>query len=264
MIQIDAALSFAKELSIAAGARAKAKMSNHKTLEIEEKQAGDIVSSVDTAVEAMVREAIAERFPCHAFLGEESGGAIDGPTWIVDPIDGTSNFVRRAPFWCVSIALFEGERPVLGVVHDANLSETFAAVAGRGATCNDVPIKVRERETLDGATICFGFTRKRPSCITFGVLTQLADAGASFRSQGAGALSLCHLAAGRHDGFFEASINIWDVAAAALIVGEAGGWADYSMDPKNPTAAFPFVAGVVGLKIEMRSVCSSMMEMSDV
>ena len=262
MIQIDEALSFAKDLAISAGAMAKKEI--FESFEISEKQPGDIVSSVDTAVEAMIRKAIEEQFPCHAFVGEEGGGTFDGLTWIVDPIDGTSNFVRRAPFWCVSIALYHGEQPVLGVVHDANLNETFAAVAGRGATCNDVPIKVAECEALDSATICFGFTRKRHSCYTFGALAQLANAGASFRSQGAGALSLCHLAAGRHDGFFEASINIWDVAAAALIVCESGGWVEYSQDPVKPTAAFPLVAGVTGLERELRSVCSSMMKTSNV
>lgn len=190
MMEIDIALEFAKELSIAAGALAQEQLRSAKTLKVDEKRLGDIVSSADINVEAMLRNAISQRFPEHAFLGEESGGSFDGLTWIIDPIDGTWNFVREAPFWCVSIALFDGNRPVLGVVRDPNLGETFAAIAGRGATCNGRPIATEQREILDGATICFGFTKKRPISLTLDVLTRLASAGASLRAGGRSALTL--------------------------------------------------------------------------
>jgi myo-inositol-1(or 4)-monophosphatase len=255
MIDIDAALEVACEIAIAGGKLALDRQLELATLVIDQKSPGDIVTSADREVEEMLRSILADRFPHHAVFGEEGGGALNGLCWILDPIDGTSNFARAAPFWCVSVALFDGNRPVIGAVHDPNLGETFAAAAGRGATCNGAPIACAYRDTLDDATIGFGFTRKRPSNLTLETLHAVTAAGAHLRAQGAGALTLSHIAAGRLDGFFEAHIHLWDIAAAALILSEAGGWSSCKIDWQAPAAGFPIIAGGAGLQMALTDAC---------
>ena len=200
---------------------------------VELKGAIDLVTESDRASERYILGEIARRFPGHAVLAEESGGAGaarpgQAPPpwrWIVDPLDGTTNFAHGLPFFCVSIALeVDGER-ALGVLHDPLRDETFAAVRGAGATLNGVPIRVSEAKALDRALGCTGFPydvmEKPEETIRF--FAPLLPLLRGVRRLGSAALDLGYVACGRLDLFWEVKLHAWDVAAGILIVEEAGG-----------------------------------------
>lgn len=191
----------------------------------------DLVSEADRASEAVVADAIHAAFADDALLLEESG-AIDGAAeragrfrWVVDPLDGTTNFVHGHPAWAVSIALEASGGLVGGVVHAPVSGETFTALRGGGARRNDVPIHVSSVEALRGALVGTGFPydrQRRPEDF----LARLADflrVGQGVRRCGSASLDLCFVAAGRLDVFYEEGLKAWDVAAGVLLVEEAGG-----------------------------------------
>jgi len=190
----------------------------------------DLVTEYDRRSEALVLEAIATRFPGHAVLAEESGAAAGGAgaapvRWVIDPLDGTTNFAHNYPFFCVSIAAEVSGALAAGAVYDPLRDEMFAASAGGGATLNGTPIRVSDIERLEDALIVTGFpyhVRERPeeSLPAFRAFLMRAQA---IRRDGSAALNLCYLAAGRFDGFWEGALSPWDMAAGVLIVREAGG-----------------------------------------
>lgn len=199
-------------------------------LNVVEKDRLDYASEVDgLAEEAIVRE-LKRANPDYAILGEEGGAQKGnrGPsrfTWVIDPLDGTSNYLRGFPHWCVSIALCEGPEPVHAVIFDPLRNELFTASRGDGAVLNDKRIRVAERKDLAGALLGTGFApreRKRAGaqlkCI--GTLLETAE---DIRRTGSAALDLAYVACGRTDGYFEAGIHAWDIAAGILLVREAGG-----------------------------------------
>lgn len=199
-------------------------------LNVVEKDRLDYASEVDgLAEEAIVRE-LKRANPDYAILGEEGGAQKGnrGPsrfTWVIDPLDGTSNYLRGFPHWCVSIALCEGPEPVHAVIFDPLRNELFTASRGDGAVLNDKRIRVAERRDLAGALLGTGFApreRKRAGaqlkCI--GTLLETAE---DIRRTGSAALDLAYVACGRTDGYFEAGIHAWDIAAGILLVREAGG-----------------------------------------
>lgn len=189
----------------------------------------DLVTAADLAVEHVFRTLIAARFPTHAVLGEESAAGqdvVDAPLrWIIDPVDGTTNFAHGLGFFCVSIALEVHGRMELGVVYDPVADELFVAERGRGARLNGVPIRTAPCGALVDALLCTGFPYsvredRRRQLHVFGAFLEEAQA---VRRLGSAALDLCYVACGRLDGYWEEKIHIWDVAAGALIVQEAGG-----------------------------------------
>jgi myo-inositol-1(or 4)-monophosphatase len=192
----------------------------------------DLVTEYDRRSERLVIEGIRERFPGHAILAEESGayagGPADGPgavRWIVDPLDGTTNFAHNYPFFCVSIAAEVEGRLAAGAVYDPVRDELFAAAAGHGATLNGHAIHVSDVARVDDALLVTGFpydVREHPerSLPLFEAFLVRAQA---IRRDGSAALNLCYLACGRFDGFWESSLSPWDVAAGTLLVREAGG-----------------------------------------
>jgi len=187
----------------------------------------DIVTEVDLESEKQVCETLLSAFPGHSILAEE-GGARDGSDpryrWIVDPLDGTTNYAHGFPFFCVSIALEVDRRVVLGIAYAPSLDELFVAEAGHGATVNDRPINVSSIDDLEQALLATGFPYDRAE---FARALRSFE-GVSLQSQavrraGSAVLDLCYVACGRLDGYWEHAVRPWDVAAGALILLEAGG-----------------------------------------
>lgn len=186
----------------------------------------DLVTRVDRLCEERIREILAEAYPDHAVLGEEEGETLPGARfrWIVDPIDGTVNYAHGFPFYSVSVALEVDGEVRLGVVMDGNRNETFAAVKGQGATLNGAPISVTSTSSLSSALLCTGFAYDTATRLeNLELFSRILPEAQGIRRAGSAALDLCYVAAGRLDGFWEFALNPWDVAAAVLILHEAGG-----------------------------------------
>src|SRR3712207_571232 len=186
----------------------------------------DLVTEVDEQAERVIREILLGAFPSYGMLAEEGGGLAgkEDARWIVDPLDGTTNYAHGLPIFCVSIALEKRGEVVLGVVHDPLREETYVAERGGGATLNGEPIKVSGTDELIRALLVTGFPYDRdqaPAALRlFGRFTMLTQ---SMRRLGSAALDLCYVASGRLDGYYERGAHAWDVAAGALMVEEAGG-----------------------------------------
>jgi fructose-1,6-bisphosphatase/inositol monophosphatase family enzyme len=186
----------------------------------------DMVSEADHEAEAAIAELLRAERPDDALVSEEGAGGsgTSGRRWVVDPLDGTTNYLYRFPAWGVSVALEDADGGLAGVVHDPVGGETFRAARGAGAELNGRPIRVRDHGRLDTALVGTGFgydpnVRAGQADVLRRVLPRVRD----IRRAGAAALDLCSVACGRLDGYYERGINHWDWAAGALIVREAGG-----------------------------------------
>lgn len=189
----------------------------------------NLVTEYDLRAEEIIVRALRQRFPQIAIYAEEQGGGDptgwEQPTWLIDPLDGTTNFAHGFPAFAVSIALVAEGEPVLGVIYDPLLDETFAARRGGGATLNDRPIHVSAVPVLDKALLATGFAydrRTRPDN-NVGHFAHFLRRCQGMRRAGAAALDLAYVACGRLDGFWELRLHPWDVAAGILLVQEAGG-----------------------------------------
>jgi myo-inositol-1(or 4)-monophosphatase len=185
----------------------------------------DVVTEMDTGAERLIRKAILERRPDDAFLGEEGGaeGGASGVRWVIDPIDGTVNYLYGLPGFAVSIGVEVGGEAVAGVVAAPRYGEVYTAVRGAGAWCNGVAISARPSTDLAGALVATGFDyradrRERQGAVVHGLLPRVRD----IRRAGSAALDLCAVAAGRIDGYFEHGRQEWDLSAGGLIAAEAG------------------------------------------
>ncbi|MCS6873589.1 MAG: inositol monophosphatase [Pyrinomonadaceae bacterium] len=220
-------LNFAVETAVLAG-RALLERFGRK-LNVSKKGEINLVTEADLASERLILERIRSHFPKHAILAEESGEALLPENdqkwkWIVDPLDGTTNFAHGYPCFAVTIALEHNEEVVLGVTFDPTRNELFAAEKGMGATLNGKKIRVSETEALSDALIVTGFPydfAKRKSVIEN--LLKLLFRARGVRRDGSAAIDLAYIACGRFDGFWEEGLNPWDVAAGYLLVKEAGG-----------------------------------------
>ena len=193
---------------------------------IEYKGEVDLVTETDGLAEEAIREVLLGAFPSYGVLGEEGGetSGEDDARWIVDPIDGTTNFAHGFPTFAVSIALEKAAEVVLGVVYDPINEETFVAERGRGARLNDEGISVSDTDELVRALVVTGFPYERdevPAAVD--LFGRFATRAQGMRRLGSAALDLCYVAAGRLDAYYERGIHAWDVAAAGLILEEAGG-----------------------------------------
>lgn len=195
---------------------------------VDKKGAIDLVTDVDVEVERMFRRLIAARFPTHAVLGEELGGAKEapaGPCWVFDPIDGTTNYAHGLPIFCSSVALEVDGRAEVAAVYDPSRQELFTAERGDGARLNGRPIRVSSTETLVDSMLVTGFpydVHQRVDEIV-GLFAAFVGRARAVRRLGSAAIDLCYVAAGRLDGFWESDLKPWDIAGGALIVQEAGG-----------------------------------------
>ena len=198
----------------------------------------DLVTETDRASEAAILEVLRRRFPRHAIVAEESGAHGTGDArWLVDPLDGTTNFAHGYPQISISIAFERAGRTELGLVLDPIRGETFIGRRGGGATLNDTPLRVSPVEELGQALLATGFPydRRRHADFYLSYFKAFMLRTQGMRRAGSAALDLCFVAAGRVDGFWEWSLHAWDVAAGALIVEEAGGrvsdFAGAELDP---------------------------------
>lgn len=192
----------------------------------------DLVTATDEKVEEHVISTLRSRFPEHSFIGEETTASgkkaslTDDPTWIVDPVDGTTNFVHRIPHTCISIGLWIKKAPVVGVVYNAILDEMFSAVIGEGAKCNGKPIRVSGVTELNQSVIICEAGASRDLAKIENIFTNmrsLVNDVHGLRSFGSAALNMCYVARGSAEAYYEYGLHCWDMAAAALIVLEAGG-----------------------------------------
>ncbi|MEO8544871.1 MAG: inositol monophosphatase family protein [Betaproteobacteria bacterium] len=203
----------------------------------------DYLTATDGAVEMFVRELIERRFPGDAVLGEEGGGSVDGRRlWIVDPIDGTANFARQIPHFCISLGLVVNGQLEAGAIYEPMHDELFVAQRGKGAWLNGQPMKVSTVSELTAATAEIGWSTRIPVQTYLDMVGSAAHAGCSVRRAGSGALGLAYVAAGRIEAYAEAHINSWDVAGALLLITEAGGrvnnfWTPGSIENGNPVLA---------------------------
>jgi myo-inositol-1(or 4)-monophosphatase len=186
----------------------------------------DLVTEVDEQAEQVIREILLGAFPAYGMLAEEGGALVgeEDARWIVDPLDGTTNYAHGLPLFCVSVALERAGEVVVGVVHDPMHEETFVAEQGRGATLNGERIKVSGTEELIRALIATGFPYDRPKMPeALDLFGRFAAITRGMRRLGSTALDLCYVASGRLDGYYERGIWAWDIAAGGLILQEAGG-----------------------------------------
>jgi myo-inositol-1(or 4)-monophosphatase len=191
----------------------------------------DYLTETDAEVERLIAARIAESFPDDDFFGEEGGGSFGRDVWIVDPIDGTADFARGVPHFCVSIAFVRDGRAEIGVLYDPMLDELFAARRGAGATLNGAPIKVSTIADIRQSVVELGWSSRVPFEGFATVQARLQALGAGVKRRGSGALGIAYVAMGRQDAYCELHINSWDAAAAVLLVEEAGGWANDFLTP---------------------------------
>lgn len=219
-----------------------------ENLQVSSKGPGDFVSKADREAERLIKEDLLGARPTYGWLGEETGGQ-DGadPTrrWIVDPLDGTTNFLHGMPHWAVSIALEHKGDIVSAVVYDAAKDELFWAEKGAGAWMNDRRMRVSGRREMHEAVFATGvpFGAKSTLPATLQDLARLMPACAGVRRWGAASLDLAYVAAGRYDGYWERELQAWDIAAGLLLVKEAGGFVSAIRDGDDPLVKGAVICG---------------------
>ena len=219
-----------------------------ENLQVSVKGAGDFVSRADQEAERIIKEELRNARPNYGWLGEETGAEPgEDPTrrWLVDPLDGTTNFLHGLPHWAVSIGLEHKGEVVAAVVFDAAKDELFVAEKGNGAFVNDKRLRVSGRnkmiESIFATGVPFGGRGTLPA--TLKDLARLMPLTAGVRRFGAAALDLAYVAAGRYDGYWERGINSWDVAAGILLVREAGGFVEGIRPDDSPLESGRIIAG---------------------
>ena len=223
MSTIDDRFRVATELARTAGALALRYFHRDLAYSREAKGPQDWVSEADRAVEALVRDAIEDAFPRDQFYGEESGGSTGGETWLVDPIDGTINFVHGVRYWCISIGfVVDGVREI-GIIHDPCADELFVARRGQGAWSGKQRLAISSCRDIANALIAAGYVPRHDLDEHLALRRRMLQAGAALKDMGAGALMLAHVATGRYDGFYEPHMHPWDASAGLLLIEEAGG-----------------------------------------
>lgn len=237
MTSAELQASWVRTLMLSAGELFWEFAQRRSRLHVEHKGSVDLVTRADREIQAFVVEEIRKAHPRDEIVAEESaeGGEFrppDGPTWFVDPIDGTTNFVHGHLFSCISVARWQGLRPEIGAVYSPELDELYLAVAGGGATLETPrrggsprPLRVSQRDSLARALLATGFPYDRGllTRLNLGLLARFLSCCQGVRRAGSAALDLCWVADGRLDGYWEMGLHPWDVAAGLLVVLEAGG-----------------------------------------
>ncbi|MBN7814264.1 inositol monophosphatase family protein [Algoriphagus pacificus] len=216
-----------QEIAKQVGAFIRKERQHFDVEKVEHKGFNDLVSYVDKEAEKKIVAALSKILPGAGFITEEGTNTTraDRYNWVIDPLDGTTNFIHGVPVFAVSIALIDGEEVILGVVYEVNRHECFYAMKGGGAFCNDTKIKVSPAPDLSASLIATGFPYYNFELIDkyLAALKSMMQKTHGLRRFGSAATDLCYVASGRIEGFFEYNLNSYDVAAGALIVQEAGG-----------------------------------------
>jgi myo-inositol-1(or 4)-monophosphatase len=220
---LDGREALCRDMARSAGRLALAGYNRRDAAHIALKGPQDFLTETDGAVEAHLKARIAEGFPEDAFLGEESGGAIGDHVWVVDPIDGTANFARQIPHFCISIAFVADGQIELGAIYNPSLDEFYFARRGRGAEKNGQTIRVADTTDRNAACVELGWSNRVPLATYLAALTDLLEQGANVRRGASGALGLAYVAEGRSDAYAELHMFPWDCLAGLLLVEEAGG-----------------------------------------
>jgi len=215
----------ASEIATAAGALALRYFRQLESLTVEEKGHQDFVSQADRDVETFVRDELSKMFPEDSIVGEEHAPTIgsSGFTWVIDPIDGTANFVNGIPIWTVVLAGVRSGQTELGVIYDPCYDETYSAVAGQGALLNGRKLQMATDKRLSDGSIGVGYSNRTSPDVTCKLIRSLLDEGSVFQRNASGALSLAYVAVGRLLGYSEEHMNAWDCLAGQLLISEAGG-----------------------------------------
>jgi myo-inositol-1(or 4)-monophosphatase len=266
-------LEIARTIAVEAGALARQRRSEGVEVAASKSSPEDVVTHADRETEALIRRRLGELRPRDGFLGEESGAerGASGLTWVVDPIDGTVNFLYGIPQWAVSIAVVEGEpdpatwRAIAGCVVAPALGEVFTASAGGGAFLNGAPLAANGAADLSQALVATGFAysaerRGKQAAVAAELITRVRD----LRRLGSAALDLCYVGAGRLDAYYEQGLHPWDMAAGALVAAEAGaavrGWNGAPGTREFLLAAAPALAD--GLESVLREQFPRMAELA--
>lgn len=262
-MMMDGLEKVARQAIFKAGKLIQEEIGTISSARVHHKAPFDYVTDVDRKCEDLITEIIAGRFPSHRIVAEETPGEEvgNGTTWIIDPLDGTTNFIHGFPFVAVSIAVCEERKPILGLVFDPLRDELFVARAGQGATLHGSPIRVAESAPLDQSLIATGFPHRVRRIIDpyMNMFRAVFPQVSGIRRAGSAALDLAYVAAGRVDGFWEAGLKTWDVAAGSLLVTEAGGhvtdfWGqgEYLLNGHiiaGTDSAYPFLLEQVGIHL---------------
>lgn len=225
--QLSVLLERTQEIAKEVGSFIRKERQHFDVNKVEHKGFNDLVSYVDKEAEKKIVLALSKLLPEAGFITEEGTNTTKAEryNWVIDPLDGTTNFIHGVPFFAVSIALMEYDEVILGVVYEVNRHECFYAKKGGGAFCNDTKIKVSAAPDLSASLIATGFPYYNFELIDkyLAALKSMMQKTHGLRRFGSAATDLCYVAAGRIEGFFEYNLNSYDVAAGALIVQEAGG-----------------------------------------
>ncbi len=239
-------------------------------LQVSRKGQNDFVTEADKASEAAVLAEIQRSFPGHRILAEE-GGAADlnresEHEWLVDPLDGTTNFLQGLPVWCVSVACRRGDQVVAGVVLDPEGGNLFAAARGQGATWNGRPMSVSPHPGLDGAFLATGYPFRALSTLDvyLDIFRDVFRRSTAIRRCGSAALDLAYTAAGVYDGFFEFRLSPWDIGAGIVLIEEAGGAVTDLDGEKGYFRSGNVVAGGKGVQRELREVAAGHAREADI
>jgi myo-inositol-1(or 4)-monophosphatase len=238
-------------LARAAGEIAKRRFLRRDSFTVAFKGPQDYLTEVDGEVERFIAARLHEAFPGDGFIGEEGEGRVGRPgqpIWVVDPIDGTANFARGAPHFCVSIAAVLEREVEVGVIYDPMVDEVFACRRGAGATVNGEPIRASSTVDLNAAAIEVGWNLRGGGEASLGLIGRVVRAGAAPVRSGSGALALAYVAAGRRDGYVESYIRAWDCLAGVALVREAGGYVSDFLAGGGMREGGPLVACAPGVK----------------
>lgn len=223
---MNAFLKVAVQTAKAAGRIHRKHYGRVRNIEFKSKNKLNLVTEVDRLSEKAVFSILKKHFPSHGLWGEESGRQKQDSsfTWIVDPLDGTTNYAHSYPFFCCSIALVKDQKPLIGVVYDALRDECFTAEKGKGAFLNGQKLRVSRIPTLAESLVCTGFAYAvRETHYNLDNFRQFVLKAQGVRRDGSAALNLAYVATGRFDGFWERGIQAWDMGAGVLMIQEAGG-----------------------------------------
>lgn len=253
----EARLEAARRIAVEAGQIARRHFDNLESLTVESKSRQDFVSEADREVEAFIKSALKKAFPGDGFLGEETGGDVVEPLWVVDPIDGTTNFLRGLPLFGVSIAWVDEGRCQVGVIYEPATERLFSATDDGPASLNDRVIRVRPCEGLDQAIVAFGYSERSGRQAFLQRFPRVLEDHAEFRRLGAATVGLMALASGQADAFYQHRLDPWDVLAGLLIVERAGGITNDFMANDGMTkgnVCFGAAPGIAGRLAELLEV----------